>query len=325
MIKIGVIGAGHLGKIHIRLLKELKEFEVVGFFEPNMENALKVEKELGVKWFSNYDHLLDEIDAADITAPTMFHFECAEKALKRSKHVFVEKPLVPKLPEAKALIKLAREANVKNQVGHVERFNPAFLAAKEHIHVPKFIETHRLAQYNPRGTDVSAILDLMIHDIDILLGIVRSNIKSIHASGSAIVSKDIDIATVRIEFEDGCVANLTCNRISLVNLRKTRIFQSDSYISIDFLHKKAEKVTLEDYTSFDPIAPLIELGEKGQKILKIEEIKVEFSNAIESELRMFARSITHNETTLVTFEEGLASLDLAMRIEEKIRKSVAFF
>ena len=246
MIKIGVLGAGHLGKIHIRLLKEIDKYELVGFYDADPEAAKEVEKEFGVKAFSSIESLIELVDAVDIVTPTITHYDCASKAIKNSKHIFIEKPVTNTIEEAKSLKGLSKEANVHVQVGHVERFNPAFIAARDYCSNPMFIETHRLAQFNPRGTDVSVVLDLMIHDIDIILSVVKSNIKRISASGVAVVSESPDIANARIEFDNGCVANLTSSRISMKNMRKSRFFQKDAYISVDFLDKKVDVIRLNN-------------------------------------------------------------------------------
>jgi predicted dehydrogenase len=244
--KIGVLGAGHLGKIHIKCILESNFFNLVGFYDPNHEIALEVEKKFGIKSFQSADELIDECDMVDIVTPTVSHYECASGALKKFKHVFIEKPLTTSLTEARQLINLAKEANVKVQVGHVERFNPAFLTTLPYIKDPMFVEAHRLALFNPRGTDVPVVLDLMIHDIDIVLSIIKSPIKKVNASGVAVVSDTPDIANARVEFNNGCVANLTASRISMKNMRKCRFFQKDSYIGIDFLAKESEIIRMND-------------------------------------------------------------------------------
>jgi hypothetical protein len=325
MLKIGVIGAGHLGKIHIRLLKEIADFELVGFYDLSEENRVKVEQEFGVKAFSSMDDLINAVDVVDIVTPTLSHFDCAVKALKLSKHVFIEKPITNTVEEAKQLIDLSEEANVKVQVGHVERFNPAFTSALPYINNPMFIETHRLAQFNPRGTDVPVVLDLMIHDLDIILSVVKSNIKKINASGVAVVSDTPDIANARIEFDNGCVANLTASRISLKNMRKTRLFQKDAYIAIDFLEKESEIVKLQNVVGEpDPLAVILELGEgKGQKQINFEKPKIKEVNAIQEELQQFANSINQNTTPLVSIHDGYNALDVAHKIVEKLKISLS--
>jgi len=289
MIKIGVLGAGHLGKIHIRLLKEIENFEFVGFYDPDEENSKKVAAEYNTKAFSSITELLDSIDAVDIVTPTISHFDCAVDAIKKGKHVFIEKPVTNSIEEAEELIKLAHEAGFKIQVGHVERFNPAFLVSKDKINNPMFIETHRLAQFNPRGTDVPVVLDLMIHDLDIVLSIVKSNVSKISAGGVAVVSDTPDIANARIEFDNGCVANLTASRISMKNMRKSRFFQKDAYISVNFLDKQTEIVKMKDVTGNpDPLAIVYDLGQKkGKKEIIFEKPKIEDTNAIKEELTSF--------------------------------------
>jgi predicted dehydrogenase len=322
MLKIGVLGAGHLGKIHLRLLKELKDtYHLVGFYDPNEENAKAVAAEMDITAYSTIEGLLNEIDVIDIVTPTLSHFDCAEQALRMQKHVFIEKPITNTVEEAKKLLSLSHEADVKVQVGHVERFNPAYRAAKDKINSPMFIETHRLAQFNPRGTDVSVVLDLMIHDLDIVLNMVKSNIRKISASGVAVVSDTPDICNARIEFDNGCVANLTASRISLKNMRKTRIFQRDAYISIDFLDKEVEVVRLQTIEGeADPLAIVIEPGNgKAPKQIFFEKPGVDPANAIKDELYSFAQAINNNTTPEVTIDDGVNALDVAHRILEKLK------
>lgn len=323
MLKIGVLGAGHLGKIHIKCLKQISDYNLVGFYDPDNTISEYVAKELEIKRFGSIDELIDAVDAVDIVTPTISHYECASKALKKSKHVFIEKPLTTSVEEAKSLIEIAKEANVKVQVGHVERFNPAFLAAMPYFDKPMFIETHRLAQFNPRGTDVPVILDLMIHDIDIILSVVKSNIRKISASGVAVVSDTPDICNARIEFDNGCVANLTASRISMKNMRKSRFFQRDAYISVDFLDKEAEIIRMKNADSEeDPFAMIIDLGaDKPKKQLIFEKPESKPVNAIKMELESFYDSIINNSTPSVTIIDGYNSLDLAYKIIEKLNTS----
>ncbi|MBN1198246.1 MAG: Gfo/Idh/MocA family oxidoreductase [Bacteroidales bacterium] len=324
MLKIGVLGAGHLGKIHIRCLKEIPEYELVGFFDPNEEIAAMVAQEFQVQHFSSFTDLIDAVDVVDIVTPTVSHFECASHSLKRYKHVFIEKPIVTTLEEARQLIDIAGEANVKVQVGHVERFNPAFIAAEPYLTRPMFIESHRLAQFNPRGTDVPVILDLMIHDIDIVLSVVKANIRKISASGVSVVSDTPDIANARIEFDNGCVANLTASRISLKNMRKTRFFQKDTYIAIDFYSKEVEVVRIEhaEAAGKGPALLTIDLGkEKGVKNIFLGKPEVKPLNAIKAELESFQSAIVNNTTPPVTINDGYSALEVAHRIMEKINQS----
>jgi predicted dehydrogenase len=323
MLKIGVLGAGHLGKIHIKCIKEISDYEFIGFFDPDKEISESVEKEFAIKRFASVEDLIDTVDAVDIVTPTVSHYQCASVALRKSKHVFIEKPLTTSLNEAKSLIALAKEANVKVQVGHVERFNPAFLAALPYFNNPMFIETHRLAEFNPRGTDVPVILDLMIHDIDIILSVIKSNIKKISASGVAVVSDTPDIANARIEFDNGCVANLTASRISLKNMRKSRFFQRDAYISVDFLKKQSEIVRMANVEGeSNPLSIVIDLGEnKGKKQIFFEKPEIKPINAIKTELETFYDAIINNSTPPVTILDGYNSLDLAYKIIEKLTLS----
>ena len=268
MLKIGVLGAGHLGKIHLKCIKEITDYNLVGFYDADDATSSKVEKEFGIRRYKGLDALISSADVIDIVTPTISHFDCASKALKKAKHVFIEKPVVTTPEEAKQLMTYADEADVKVQVGHVERFNPAFLSAQPYLHQPMFIESHRLAEFNPRGTDVPVILDLMIHDIDIVLSVVKSSIRRIQASGVQVVSDTPDIANVRIEFDNGCVANLTASRISMKNMRKSRFFQRDAYIAVDFLQKTLEIIRMSDVVQpvDDPFAMIIDLGKgKGKK------------------------------------------------------------
>jgi predicted dehydrogenase len=320
MIKIGVLGAGHLGKIHIKILKNLPDFELVGFFDPNDEMANQTETDLSVKRFVNLEELIDAVDAIDVVTPTLSHYAVASTAIRNFKHVFIEKPITNTLDEAKSLITLANEAKIVAQVGHVERFNPAFLAVKEHLKNPMFIESHRLAQFNPRGTDVPVVLDLMIHDIDVILSVVRSSVKKISASGVAIVSDTPDIANARVEFDNGCVANITTSRISMKNMRKTRFFQNNAYISVDYLEKKSEIINIKDSNDDNPFAIVMELGEgKGKKEIEIIKPTVVANNAIEEELKSFAAAIRGEAEVEVPLIDGYNALSVAVQVTEKIK------
>ena len=326
MLKIGVLGAGHLGKIHIRCLKEISHFNLLGFFDPNPEIATQVEKEFQIPKFSSTDDLIEAVDVVDIVTPTISHYSCASRSLKKCRHVFIEKPIVTTLQEARNLMKTATEANVKVQVGHVERFNPAFLAAEPFFKQPMFIECHRLAQFNPRGTDVPVILDLMIHDIDIVLSVAKANILKISASGVPIVSDSPDIANARIEFDNGCVANLTSSRISMKNMRKARFFQKDTYIAVDFLKKEVEVVRIQepDLEKLDPAALTLDLGPgKGVKQIILNRPYVTPINAIKAELESFAGAIINNTIPPVTINDGYNALEVAYKVIDKINHSMA--
>ena len=315
MLKIGVLGAGHLGKIHLKCIKQADCYDLVGFYDPDPATAKVVEEEMGVRGFASIDELVQAVEVVDIVTPTVQHFSCASKALGMRRHVFIEKPIVATPDEAARLIKLADEAGVKVQVGHVERFNPAFIAAEPFIQAPKFIEAHRLALFNPRGTDVPVVLDLMVHDLDILFTIVDSPVKSVNACGVAIVSPTPDITNARIEFENGTVANLTASRISLKNMRKTRIFQNDAYITVDFLEKKTEITRIHDHeVSGYPYALSLDLANGQSRHITLERPEIHDTNAILTELMSFHDSIIHNTTPVVSIHDGVRVLNLAYRI-----------
>ena len=315
MLKIGVLGAGHLGKIHLRLLQQSEKYELVGFYDPNQEHAEKVAREFGYKNFNTIATLIHAVDVVDIVTPTLSHYKCAKVSIKSGKHVFIEKPISNTVEEAEEIIALANEFNVKGQVGHVERFNPAFKAVQGMIDNPMFIETHRLAEFNPRGTDVPVVLDLMIHDIDAILSVVHSPVKNIHASGVSVISDTPDIANARIEFENGCVANLTASRISLKNMRKSRFFQKDAYISVDFLEKKCEVVRMKDAPEnpgdFDMI---LQNAEGTKKQIYFANPEVAQNNAILEELETFADAINNGKHPVVTLEHGTEALRIAHQI-----------
>jgi predicted dehydrogenase len=318
MQKIGVLGAGHLGKIHLNCIKEIPDYELVGFYDPDDEVASLVVSDYGLQRFDSVDDIINAVDVVDIVTPTVEHFSCAEKALKNFKHVFIEKPIVGTVDEAHKLMALAEEASMKVQVGHVERFNPAFTTAQPYIDTPMFIEAHRLAQFNPRGTDVPVVLDLMIHDIDIVLSVVKANIKKINASGVPIISRTPDIANVRIEFDNGCVANLTASRISMKNMRKMRFFQRDAYISVDFLEKETQVVEMKDLQGEPgPFAMILE-NENMRKELKIFKPEIKPVNAIKTELWEFLRSVEHDTPPPVSLSDGVNALKLANEILDKI-------
>lgn len=325
MLSIAVIGAGHLGKIHLKCLQGLPErYKIVGFYDTDFQNSKQVESDYRVRSFPNAEELIQEVDVVDIVTPTIAHFELASLALRKGKHVFVEKPITTTPQEAQKLLALSNEAGVKTQVGHVERFNPAFLSVKSKISNPMFIETHRLAVFNPRGLDVPVILDLMIHDLDLILSVVDSPIRKISASGVAIVSETPDIANARLEFNNGCVANITASRISMKNMRKTRFFQKDAYISVDFLEKQSEIVRMKDVDSNslnDPFAMIIDLGNEKQKHIQIEKPDIEPLNAIQTELSSFYDAIVQDLTPAIPFIDGYNALETAYRIMSEIRKN----
>ncbi|AUC22737.1 MULTISPECIES: Gfo/Idh/MocA family protein [Polaribacter] len=315
MLKVGVLGAGHLGKIHLRLLQQSDKYNLIGFFDPSKENAASVAEEFGYTAFDSVEALIDAVEVVDIVTPTLSHFDCAKSAIEKGRHIFIEKPITKTVLEAEALKTLASQFHVLGQVGHVERFNPAFTAVKDQIENPMFIECHRLAEFNPRGTDVPVVLDLMIHDIDIILSVVKSTVKSVHASGVAVISETPDIANARIEFENGCVANLTASRISMKNMRKSRFFQKDAYISVNFLSKESEVVRMKDVPANpDEFAMILQNAEGVKKQIYFENPEVENNNAILDELESFAGSIKSNTSPVVSLRQGTEALKVAQMI-----------
>lgn len=322
MVKIGVFGTGHLGKFHLNNWKEIEGVELVGFYDPSDEIAKEVADKYNLKRYLDEDELIDAADAIDIVTPTQYHFDLCQKAIRKGKHVFVEKPMADTVDEAKELVNLVKESKIKFQVGHVERFNPAFLAARTINLNPMFIEVHRLAQFNPRGTEVSVILDLMIHDIDAILSIVKSDVRTISANGVAVMTNTPDIANVRIEFNNGCVANLTSSRISMKKMRKMRLFQKDAYIGIDFLEKKTEVIKMktsddENVFAFDIETP------SGTKTLAIASPPVPEVNAIKRELEEFVAAIQNNTQTIVSEIDGYRAMEIAHQILHKIHQNLS--
>ncbi len=321
MLKAGVFGAGHLGKIHLKLLQQSSEYELIGFYDGDTQRAKEIEDEFGYKSFESAEALIEAVDVIDVVTPTITHFETAKKAITAGKHLFIEKPITSTYKEAEELIRLAKKHQVKGQVGHVERFNPAFTAVKDKIGQPMFIEAHRLAEFNPRGTDVPVVLDLMIHDIDVILSVVKSKVKNVSASGVSVISETPDIANARIQFENGCVANLTASRISLKNMRKARFFQRDAYISVDFLERKCEVVKMKDAPKDpDDFAMILQNAEGVKKQIYFENPKIDVNNAILDELESFAQAINNNTEPVVNLEQGAEALKVANMVIESFGK-----
>ena len=320
MIKIGVVGAGHLGKIHLKLLNSSKRFQLMGFYDTDLKISKELSDKEGYKCFSNLDNMLDNVEAIDIVSPTSTHYNIAKQAILSNKHIFIEKPITNNIDHAKDIIQLSKKNNIIGQVGHVERFNPAYVKAFNHIEDPMFIESHRLSDFNPRGTDVSVIMDLMIHDIDIVLNTVKSKIKKINASGVSIISDSPDIANARIEFENKCVANLTASRISLKKMRKTRIFQKDAYISIDFLEKELQIVKIKDAVKSNPnLSMVIKTNTGKDKIIYFENPEIIEENSILNELESFANSINKKSLPKVTLLDGYEAIKVANEVMSQIQ------
>ena len=319
MLKIGLFGTGHLGKIHLQQWLEIAGVQVVGFYEPDDVQAATAIAAYQVPRYTNAAKLIAACDALDVVTSTTAHYEIAKQVLLAGKHLFIEKPLAQSVAEARELVALVAAAGVKCQVGHVERYNPAFLSLAARKVQPLFIEAHRLAQFNPRGTDVSVVLDLMIHDIDIVLHLVKSPVKRVSASGVGVVSETADITNARIEFENGCVANLTASRISLKKMRKMRLFQRDAYIGIDFLEKKTEVVQLKESDAAVGMMDFpITLPDGDTKVISVQLPEVRDANAIRAELADFAQAILHNRPVQVSAQDGLAAMEVAYQVLEQV-------
>ncbi len=319
-MKIGLAGVGHLGKIHLKCLLKTK-FEFVGFFDPNPETRASIEAAHQIHAFNSLEEMIDAVDCLDIVSPTTYHFEIAKQAIIKGKHLFIEKPLTETTDQAEELVKLAGQHNVKVQVGHVERYNPAIRSLNNIEFKPKFIEGHRLAVFNPRGTDVSVVLDLMIHDIDIVLSMIKEEVKDVRANGVCIVSKTPDICNARIEFEGGAVANLTASRISMKNMRKIRLFQDDAYISLDFLDKEAQVIKIENHVEDDNFSGMTMHTNDGLKRIIIESPSIMQNNAIEDELNDFYEAVANDAPVSVTIQDGYRALKLARIIQDKISEA----
>lgn len=318
MLKVAVFGVGHLGKFHLNNWQNIQEIKLVGFYDIDDEAAEAVEKQYNIKRFTSIDKLIDAADIVDVVVPTQFHFDICKQAIRKGKHVFVEKPITQTVEQAKELVAMVKEAGIKLQVGHVERFNPAFSAIKNKTFQPMFIEVHRLSQFNPRGTEVSVILDLMIHDIDIILSLVKSDVKSIYASGVAVMTDTPDIANVRIEFNNGCVANLTASRISMKKMRKMRLFQKDAYIAVDFLEKKSEVISIKKEDDDNAFCFDLETN-NGTKTIAVSSPEIDGNvNAIYEELNSFVQAIINDTDTEVSEWDGFLAVDIAQQILQKI-------
>jgi len=320
-LRVGVLGVGHLGSLHARMYAEIPSAEFIGVMDTDAARADAIARDLHVASFRTAEELLNQVSAVSIAAPTRAHFELARLAIQAGVHVLIEKPMASTIEEASSIVKLAKEKKVKVQIGHIERFNPALLALQKYELRPMFVESHRLAQFNPRGTDVAVVLDLMIHDIDIIVSLVHSPVASIEANGVAVVSDTIDIANARIQFENGCVANVTASRISQKKMRKMRLFQKDAYISIDFSEGLAEVFRLRDDGDTAGKNTML-LGEIDSGAIKrsivYEQPEVKEVNALKYELERFVDAVQHDREPPVTGAEGLRALTLAHDIMDRI-------
>lgn len=323
-LKIGVAGTGHLGKFHIKLLKEIENCELVGIFDKDFDKSQNVAEKEGVKAYRSAEELFDDVNAVSVVTTTSAHYEIVKKAFEKNLHVFVEKPITSNISEAEELVKIARQKELTFQVGHIERFNPALLSLEKYNLNPMFIQTDRLAQFNPRGTDVAVVLDLMIHDIDIILSLVQSEVKNVFASGVAVVSDTIDIANARLEFENGAVANVTASRISQKKMRKMRMFQRDNYISLDFITGVSEVYRLISPEEMQK-GHFISFGEMGignkKKFVVYEQPELKEINALKYELELFVNAVINKEKPVVSGYDGLKALRVAGMIISKIEES----
>ncbi|MDR3666902.1 MAG: Gfo/Idh/MocA family oxidoreductase [Ignavibacteriaceae bacterium] len=323
-LKIGVIGTGHLGKLHTKMFQQISNAELAGIYDSNPDNLSHVSKEFNTRAFGSVNELLENVDAVSIAVTTSEHFKVAFQCLESNKHVFIEKPITSLIIEGEKLVSLATDKKLFIQVGHIERFNPALLAVEEYIIQPMFIQSDRLAQFNPRGTDVAVVLDLMIHDIDIILSLIKSEVSHIDASGVAVVSDNIDIANARIQFVNGAVANVTASRISQKKMRKMRLFQKDNYISLDFIAGVAEVYRLVSAEK-QLLTPAISFGEIGvgdkKKRVIYEQPEIKEVNALKYELELFVNSVLEKKNPVVTGDDGLRALKVAEIIIEKIEES----
>ena len=322
-LNFGLVGVGHLGTFHLKLLKEIENINFVGFYELDKQKASKIESEYAVRSYSDYDSLLNDIEALSIVIPTNLHYKIAKKALEKGKHVFIEKPITETIAHAKELIAMAERSNLKIQVGHIERFNPAILSIEKYNLSPLFVESHRLDQFKPRGVEVAVVLDLMIHDIDIILSLIKSPIASVEANGVAIVSDTLDIANARITFQNGAVANVTSSRISQKKMRKMRIFQKDAYISVDFQQGLSEVFRLADEHEKN-VNTLVSLGQiekaKQKKNIIYEQPEVKEINALKYELELFSSAVLNDTVPVVSAYDGLRALEVADLIMQRINK-----
>lgn len=323
MLKVGVVGVGHLGKIHARLWNEVEGVTLVGIYDEDRERSAAVASEIGTKSFTDLFELLDSVDAVSVVTPTFAHYSVAKSAIERAVHVLIEKPITSTIREAEELIQMAGEKHIKVQVGHIERFNPALLAIEKYLEEPKFFESHRMAQFKPRGTDVPVVLDLMIHDIDVILSFVKSPVKSVDASGVAVVSEELDIANARIKFENGAVANVTASRISVTPMRKLRIFEHQGYFSLDFAQKSADVFRLADTGEEVDPAHMMKLGEIDiadiPRSIVYEKPEVKDLNPLKYEFELFRDSINNDTRPIVSGEDGLNALHIADLILQSIR------
>ena len=319
-IPIGLAGAGHLGKFHIECLQRIEEFQFIGFYDSDEERAQEIASKYNVAYFPSFDELLDSVEALCIVTPTITHYDLARKAIDRNKHLFIEKPLTDNPSTSFELAEQVLKHNLVGRVGHVERYNPAYVAAKKlGIHSPLFIEAHRLSPFNVRGLDVPVIMDLMIHDIDLVLSMVDSEVDHIEANGVGVAGQSADICNARITFKNNAVANLTASRISLKQMRKLRLFQRDQYMAIDFLEHEVQVVKLLHEEPVDQLSMRLDLP-GGARFIAADNPEVTKHNAIEEELKEFNLAIKGQSGSGVTFLQAARAVDVAHKIMDQITK-----
>jgi len=327
-LKIGVIGIGHLGRLHTMLYKQIPQVDLVGIHDIDFDRMNGVAAEFDVPAYSNLDDLLSRVDAVSVVVPTTQHYDITKKLLHLNKHCLIEKPITSTVAQADHLIEIAQSKDIVIQIGHIERFNPAIIALSNFNLNPMFIESHRLASYDPRGTDVAVVLDLMIHDIDIILHLVKSNVKTIDASGVAVLTNEVDIANARIQFENGAVANVTASRISQKKMRKMRLFQKNAYIAIDFLQKFSEIFRLVDIDSPEGSMPGIPIpmeNVQNQKKIIYEKPNIPDGNALLMELSSFVESVQQRKRPAVSAVDGREALRIAIEITTLIKNELKLY
>lgn len=328
--RIGVIGTGHIGRLHSRILSEVAPGEFCCVYDASVNAAREVARTHGIHAAGSLEEFIDSVDAATVATPTPFHFEIAKRLLEQGRHVLIEKPITETTADAHALVELARSRGLALQVGHVERFNPVLSALEERLHQPRFIESHRLSPYPNRSTEIGVVLDLMIHDLEIILHLVRSPIRSLDAVGVPVLSKSEDIANARLRFENGCVANLTVSRVSPERMRKIRVFQEDCYLSLDYMRQEGfvYRMAAEHQKESSLLTKLFASGETtivsefaGRKIVR-EPVPIEKGEPLKRELAAFVQCAKAGAEPKVSGREGTAALELALEIGRRIDENL---
>ncbi|MFQ5964837.1 MAG: Gfo/Idh/MocA family oxidoreductase [Candidatus Scalinduaceae bacterium] len=329
-LKIAVIGVGHIGKEHTRIYSDMSDVNLIGIVDSDKKQGEAIAQRYNTKYYSSYNEILDKVDAVSVVVPTKLHYEITKEILRNGIHVLVEKPMTGTISEAEELIRLSKKNNIVLQPGYIERFNPAIQAIQKLNVLPKFIECHRLSPFTFRSADIGVVLDLMIHDIDIILYLSKSNVKKIDAVGVSVISDKEDIANARIQFENGCVANITASRVSFGPMRKIRLFSEDSYISLDYqkqeaiIYKKSPKLTLKSINMEDSeVSTIKDLKNFAfGDLLKIERIKMDNQEPLKKELESFIGCIKNGKIPVVSGEEGIKAIRTATIIKNEIKKNL---